>query len=88
MSSNDIDILASDIIDAVTARNYGYARKLVRAVAGQDRAHYLPAGARDNLNAVVLVDGVQVGQASVLMHLCRIDPITSMFGPNLLRPAE
>lgn len=67
-------------------------RDVVTEAARNGKATYLPAGARDNATAIVLIDGVNVGQASTLMHGVKIDPSDpaskTMFGECRLIPDE
>lgn len=69
-------------------RNHDYqaARVAVLLAAIQGRATCLPAGARDNHTARVLVDDTEVGQASSLMHYVRemSDSTRQMFGERRL----
>lgn len=60
-------------------------RTMVLTAAREGRATYLPAGARDNSTALVLVDGAIVGQASVVGHFVRAQQ-TSTFGECPLVP--
>lgn len=63
-------------------------RSMVREAAAEGRATYLPAGARSNPTALVLVDGLVVGEAASLMHLVRHDMETySQWGESKLLPA-
>ncbi|WP_195173693.1 hypothetical protein [Mycobacteroides abscessus] len=59
---------------------YNELRETVRQAAADGRATYLPAGARDNATARVLIDGEEVGQASTCMHLVRLDPADPNYG--------
>jgi hypothetical protein len=72
--------LAQAVIDAVAVHNYPAARLSVLIAAREGRAQYLPAGARDNATARVLIDGTEVGQASVLMHYVREQSNGTMYG--------
>lgn len=68
------ETLRPEAVRAMVERyDYSRARHSVLAAARQGRATYLPAGARDNDTARVLIDGVEVGQASVLMAYVRED---------------
>jgi hypothetical protein len=76
---------SADAIRAmVKCHNYNGARVGVLLAADQGRATYLPAGARDNATARVLVDGTEVGQASSLMHYVREELTGTMFGERKL----
>lgn len=59
---------------------YDKLRHEVLIAAREGRATYLPAGARDNATARVLIDGIEVGQASTCMHYVRTVDNGSVFG--------
>lgn len=62
-------------------------RDRVAEAAAEGRATYLPAGARNNATALVLIDGEIVGQASTCMHKVRHDFDTyTRFGESKLLP--
>jgi hypothetical protein len=61
-------------------------RVRVRDAAAQGRATYLPAGARDNATAMVLIDGTPVGQASTCMTFVRLVGLYSPTGETSLIP--
>lgn len=74
-------------IEAVTAHDWATAREIVRSAASDGRATFLPAGARDNKTAQVLIDGKVIGQASTLMHRVKHDlKKYTMFGESPLLP--
>lgn len=54
--------------------NYGHVRRRVLAAAREGRATLVPAGARHNGTALILIDGEEVGQASQYGHYVREDP--------------
>ena len=64
------------------------AREAVLAAAREGRVELLPAWARNNRTARVLVDGEDVGQASTLCHYVREAPSADggTFGPRRLLP--
>lgn len=63
------------------------ARRRVLEAAREGRATYLPAWARENSTARVLIDGEEVGQASTLAHYVRQDSdAPSVFGEKPLLP--
>lgn len=51
--------------------DWNQIRRDVLVAAAEGRATYLPAGARHNATALIFVDGVEVGQASVVGHYVR-----------------
>ena len=55
----------------VATHDYTTAREAVLYAAREGRAQLLPAWARNNNTARVLVDGEDVGQASTLCHYVR-----------------
>lgn len=55
----------------LAASNHNEVRRWVFEMALVGRATYLPAGARDNATALILVDGETVGQMSSLGHFVR-----------------
>lgn len=62
-------------------------RRRVLEAAREGRATYLPAWARDNATARVLIDGEEVGQASTVAHYVRQAPdAPSVFGERALLP--
>ena len=66
---------------------YGKLRARVRDAAREGRATFLPAGARGNATAMVLIDGEPVGQAVTCMDFVRCDLTTySRFGESRLLP--
>jgi hypothetical protein len=68
---------------------YGLLRLRVLDAAVEGRATYLPAGARDNATAMVLIDGEPVGQASTCMTFVRrVDPAISTFSAVQLVPKD
>lgn len=81
-------ITASTIRVCVATRDYSAAREAVLHAAREGRAQLLPAWARDNRTARVLVDGEDVGQASTLCHYVREAPSVEgrMFGTRRLLP--
>lgn len=68
---------ARNIRICVAAHNYSAAREAVLHAAREGRAQLLPAWARNNNTARVLVDGEDVGQASSLCHYVREAPTVS-----------
>jgi hypothetical protein len=72
--------LVAQVRDALAVHNYSAARRMVLTAAREGRAELMPAGARDHKTARVLIDGQDVGQASVLTHYVRELPSDSMFG--------
>ncbi|HMH59032.1 MAG TPA: hypothetical protein VK537_07610 [Galbitalea sp.] len=67
---------------------YGDLRIRVRDAAREGRATYLPAGARDNAVAMVLIDGEPVGQASTCMTFVRLVGLYSPFSEVRLIPKD
>lgn len=80
----EINPTPANVRGMVKAHNYNHARLAVLVAAKQGRATYLPAGARDNATARVLIDGIEVGQASSLMHHVREGKANSTFGERPL----
>lgn len=70
--------------------DYNALREYVAEAAAEGRATFLPAGARDNATALILVDGEVVGEAVTVGHLVDIDLDTpaSVFGERRLRPLQ
>jgi hypothetical protein len=85
----------SDIVSALIERasdgDFEDRRQAVAEAAALGLAYKLPAGARDNDTARVLIDGVEVGQMSVLGHRvteCGPDgyPKSGVYGLRRLYP--
>lgn len=79
-------------IAALDTRAFSYfnrMREIVLTAAADGRATYLPAGARDNTTARVLIDGVEVGQASSLLgESVRTSLSATTFGECAIYPRE
>ena len=90
---------ARNIRTCVVAHNYTAARVAVLHAAREGRAQLLPAWARNNNTARVLIDGEDVGQASTLCLYVRevaevgwgtfvtrrLEPERDIFLPNHLK---
>lgn len=71
---------------AVHPHDYNARRAFVLAMAREGRAQLLPAGARDNTVARVLIDGEDFGAASTVCHFVREGVSTTAYGLRNLIP--
>lgn len=84
---NQTDDLAVKVIRLAGLHNISgtnQARLAVKAAAQAGRAYILPAGARNNPTARILIDGIDVGEAAVLGHNVRED-LSAHTGPYSTR---
>lgn len=66
--------------------DYAARRRHVLEAAREGRAQLLPAGARDNLVARVLIDGKDFDQASSVCHYVREEASRGAYGVRKLIP--